>query len=179
MKSLIQIALPTGHVYEVPVAVVASSRAKTMLELHADEFSTIEAAMEDTVELFNDDMGQVRDWALNQMNWTDIEPVARMIRFSPPAIDLQAGEWTYHDHHALTGELDGATVMKSPVELVATVMAESQQLCNVTVLNGPDGEPFGAVAVITGAKPIVEAYLTTLRFTGEQIMAGATQPTVQ
>ena len=179
MKAFIQIALAAGQVYEIPVAAVASSRAQAMLELHADEFPTIVEAMGDTVELFNDDMGQVRDWALNNMNWNDLEPVARLVRFTPPDLDLQAGEWTYHDHRAITGELDGATVMKSPVELVATVMMESQQLCNVTVLNGADGEPFGAVAVIIGSKQIVGAYLNTLKFTGDQITSGMPAATVQ
>jgi len=179
MKSFFQIALASGQTYELPVAAVASSRAQAMLDLHPDEFDTIVEAMADTVELFKDDLGQVRDWALNNMQWTDLEPVARLIRFAPPELDMQAGEWSYHDHRALTGELDGATVMKSPVELVATVMAESEQLCNVTVLNSVDGEPFGAVAVIMGGKQIVTAYLNTLRFTGDQIMAGVQAPTVQ
>ena len=99
-------------------------------------------------------------------------PVARLVRFTPPDIDLQHGEWSYHDHRAISGELDGASIMKAPIEMVVTTMVEASQLCNITVLNGENGSPFGAVAVIIGAPPVIGAFVSTLQYTSEQLTKG-------
>ena len=171
MKQFIQISQPSGHVYEIPVAVVAADRAKCMLELHPDEFATIEAAMADTSELFKDDARDIQDWCQNNMNWSDLEQHSRLIRFTPPDTAWHVGEWSYQDYRALVGELDGAAIMKSPVEFVATVMAEARQLCNVTVLNDQEGQPFGAIVIVVGAPPVIGAYITALQITGDQITA--------
>lgn len=173
MKQYIQLSQTSGHVYEIPVAAVAENRAKTMQELHPDEFANIEAAMADTVELFKDSLYDIKDWASNNMNWSDLEPHARLIRFTPPETQFHEGEWTYHDHRAITGEMDGASIMQSPLEATVATMIEAQQLCNVTVLNAEDGKPFGAVAVIVGPPQVVSAYINTLKFTGDQLTAGA------
>jgi hypothetical protein len=171
MKSFFQINSPTGHVYELPVSVVAEHRANTMLELHSDEFATLEEAMADTSELFKDDLFSIKDWCQNNMNWSDLEQHSRLIRFTPPDTAWPEGEWTYHGYRAVVGELDGAAIMKSPVEFVATVMAEAQQLCNVTVLNDQAGNPFGAIVVIVGAPPVIGAYIKALQITGDHITA--------
>lgn len=176
MKTFIQLAAASGHTFEIPVAVVANHRAATMLKLHPDEFDTLESAMVDTIELFKDSLYDIKDWATNNMNWTDIEPNARLIRFTPPEFDfVNDGEWTFHEHRAITGELDAATVMQSPVELVVTTMAEASQICGITVLNNADGEAFGAIAVITGGPGVVSAFIAALSHTVEQIAPGATQ----
>lgn len=172
MKQYIQLAQTSGRVYEIPVSAVAENRAKVMLELHPDEFANIDAAMADTVELFKDNLYDIRDWASNNMNWPDLEQHARLIRFTPPESQFHEGEWTYHDHPAIIGELDGQSIMESPLEALAAVMMESRQICNVTVLNAKDGQPFGAIAVILGPPNVVAAYITTLQFTGDQITAG-------
>lgn len=180
MKSFIQIAFQTGHVYELPIAVVATNRATAMLALHPDEFKTMEESMADTVELFKDSLYDISDWARNNMNWSDIEPHASLIRYTAPEIDyVNGGEWSYHDYRAITAELDGGQIMKMPLEATAVMMMEAQQLCNVTVLNAQDGQPFGAVAVIIGAPAVIGAYLNTLKFTGDQLTAGAPKPFVQ
>ncbi len=64
--------------------------------------------------------------------------------------------------------------MKSPIELVVTTMVEASQLCNITVLNGDNGAPFGAVVVIIGAPPVIGAFVSTLQYTSEQLTNGAT-----
>lgn len=173
MKAFLHITTPAGHVYELPTEPIAQHRAKAMLELHKDEFADIEAALADTRELF-DDSYQIKDWASNNMNWSDLSDAARLIRYTPPGDgDLWFnGEFSYHDHQAMMGELDGATLMKQPVELVLNTMALSQQLCNVTVLNGPDGAPYAALALIIGNQPIIGSYVTALQFVGNQITGG-------
>lgn len=174
MKAFFQITQPTGHVYEIPVAVVAENRAKTMLGLHPDEFTTIESAMEDTTALFNEDAREIKDWASNNMNWPDLERHAKLIRFTPPENQWFEGEWSYHDHKAIMGELNGDAVMKSPVEFVATTMIESAQLCNVTILNSETGKPFGGVAVFIGSPQVVDSYIATLTHTTNHLTGGAT-----
>ena len=171
MKSIVHITLATGHVFELPLAAIAANRAAVMLELHKDEFSDMEAAMGDTVELFNDDLWNAKDWACNNMNWSDLEPHARLVRFTPPKIDIHEGEWTYHDHPALVGELDAETILQSPVEFVVTTMAASKQLCNVTVLNAQDGKPFGLIALMYGTPEVISTYLSGLQTIGNALTA--------
>jgi len=176
MKTFIQIAIPSGHVYEIPVAAVANNRAAYYHASHSDEFPTLESAMEDTIEVFKDDLYNIKDWASGNMNWEDLEPHARLIRFTPADTPWHEGEWTYHDHRAMVGELDGAMIMQSPVEFVAQTMMESHQLCNVTVLNTQDGSPFGAVVVIMGTSQVVDAFIATIKYTAEQITGGYLPP---
>jgi hypothetical protein len=178
MKAYTQIALPTGHFYELPTEVIAQHRAAAMQKLHPDEFATLDAALEDSRGLFAESHPDIRDWALNQMNQDEVLAHARLVRFTPPKQYLHEGEWSYSDMPAMSGEIDGANIMQHTVESVLSVMAVSQQLCNVTVLNGPDGKPHAAIALMIGNEKIIGAYLTALSFVGEQITGGATAPAV-
>lgn len=167
MKNFIQIAMPTGHVYEIPTSVIANNRANSMLAAHPDEFADLAAALEDTQGLFADDSWNIKEWAANNMNWDELQPHAKLIRFKQDT-DHQwyEGEFTYHDMPALLGELDGATIMHQPVELIMQTMATAGILCNVTVMNGTNGQPCGAFALIVGDAGVVNSYLTALQFTG-------------
>lgn len=172
MKPYIQIALATGHVFEVKTDVIAKNRAAVMLAYHPDEFKNLDEALVDTVELF-DDADEIRDWALNNMNPPDYIGSARLVRFIAPEQDFNTSEWSYHDQAALMGELDGEQILRQPVEAVLSVLAASGQLCNVTVLNGEDGKPFGMMAVVIGNEPIVGAFISTLQYTAGQLSNGA------
>lgn len=178
MKPFTQIAFPTGHVFEIPTQVIADSRAKIMQQMHPDEFPTAESAMEDTVGLFTDSDYDIQDWARNNMNWSDLEPLARLIRYQPQALDhVNDCEWSHHDVRAMVGELDGETIMRQPVEMVLNTMALSQQLCNVTVLNGPDGTPYAAMALIIGDKNVIGAYVQAMQIVGNSL-TGQQQPSI-
>lgn len=173
MKPFVQIAFPTGHVFEIPTAVIANDRAKSMQQRHPDEFPNLEAALEDTTELFKDSSYDVQDWARNNMNWSELEPQARLIRYAPAALDhINGCEWSLHDARAMVGELDGETIMRQPVEMVLNVMVLSQQLCNVTVLNGPDGKPYAAMALIIGTEPVIGTYLQAMQIVGNSLTGG-------
>lgn len=175
----VHIHQPNGCVFEIPVEVIAANRAAYYHDKFKEsEFPTLESAREDTDGLFADDAYEIKDWAANNMNWDELQQHARLVRFTPPDMQWQDGEWTYHEHRSITGELDADTVMKVPLELVATTMIEAQQLCNVTVLNAQDGKPFGAVAVVIGSPEVVQAYLTTLGFTTQQLTQGQPAPAV-
>ena len=167
MKPFIQISMPNGMVFEIPTQVIADHRTACMQEAHPEEFHTLEAASEDTRELFTEDSWHIKDWAANNMNWDELQPHAKLIRFKQDT-DHQwyEGEFTYHDMPALLGELDGATIMHQPVELIMQTMATASILCNVTVLNGANGQPCGAFALIVGDAGVVNSYLTALQFTG-------------
>lgn len=176
MKPFTQISLPTGHMYEVPTDVIAQHRAAVMLNSHPEEFPTLESALEDSRGLFKDSDYDIRDWALNNMNQDEVLAHARLVRFTPPEQSLNDGEWTHSDTPAISGEIDGSTIMQQTVESVLSLMAASQQLCNVTVLNNEDGKPHAAMALIIGNEHIIGSYLTALQFVGNQI-TGSTAPT--
>lgn len=169
MKKFIQITLNTGHVYEIPTGAIVENRAAYYHANKPEEFPTLDDAKDDTVGLF-DDATQIADWAANNMNWDELLPNAKLIRFKPPAEQpWHEGEMSFHDTPALMGELDGTTIMKQPVELVMHTMAMTGQLCNVTILNGPDGAPYGAFAMIIGNAPVINSYITALQFTGDML----------
>jgi hypothetical protein len=172
MKPFIQIAFPSGHLYEIATDVVALDRAKTMQGLHGDEFPTLDSALEDTNDLFKEDANEIQDWARNNMNWSELAPQARLIRFAPPEVDhVNDCEWSYHDMPGMLGELDGDTIMRQPIEMVLNTMALSQQLCNVTVLNGEDGKPYAALALIIGNEHVVGTYLQAMQLIGNSLTA--------
>lgn len=173
MKKFLQITLGNGHVYEVPTSVIADNRATAMLALHPGEFATLSDAKEDTTALFAEDSFQIEDWAKNQMNWGEIVPHAKLIRVLPRTSDWPNVEVTYHDHQALLSELDGDVIMSQPVELIMHTMATNGQLCNVTVLNGEDGKPYAAMALMFGGEAVINSYLTGLQFVGNQLTQAA------
>lgn len=174
MKPFFQITLATGHVYEVPAAVIAENRAKVMLELRTDEFKTIEEAMTDTVEMF-DDAYEVVDWAKSNMNPEDYLPKARLIRFNQPERDFTNAEWSAADSAAMMGEMEAGQIMSSPVDYVLSVMSASGQACNVTVMSDHQTrEPFAAVAVILGCEKIIGSYVETLQMVTQVL---ASKPT--
>lgn len=178
MKPFTQIAFTSGPVFEIPTDVIAKNRAATMREMHADEFPTESDAMRDTVEYFTDDNAMIEDWARNNMNWsTDLEPSARLIRFTPPALDhVNDAEWSHNDMPGMVGELDAETIMRQPVEMVLSTMAVSQQLCNVTELNSPEGTPHAAMALIIGNANIIGAYVQAMQMVGDAITSGDAKP---
>ena len=71
LGKLLAITLPDGSVWGVPVEIIARNRAKD----YAGEFNgDVEFSMrEDTVPLFQDEDSEIRDWASNNMNWSDVE----------------------------------------------------------------------------------------------------------
>lgn len=171
MKPFIQISLPTGHVYEITTAVIAQHRAKFYFDISEEgEFPTLEASLADTIEVF-DDASEIRNWAMIHMDMNQLAATSRLVRFTAPSHDWQAADWSYHDHNAMMGELEADHIMSSPVEAVLSTMAASNQLCNVTVLNGDDSKPYAAMALIIGNEPIICTFVAALQFAGEHVSA--------
>lgn len=171
MKPFIQIALSTGHVFEIKTDVIARDRAAAMLANHPDEFANLDEAMVDTVELF-DDAYEIRDWALNNMNPDEYIVGARLVRFVAPEQNFDSADWSFHDAPTIVGELDGEQILRQPVEFVLSTMATAQQMVNVTVLHDQD-RPFGAMVLLLGDKPVLDGFITALQFTANHIANGA------
>lgn len=92
----LEVTMPDGSVYGVPVVLIARNRA----EIYKSDFGEdIERSMsEDTMPLFAESEYAIKDWAANNMNWSDVEASAKLLS-SPEkltAADMQ-GAWVNGD----------------------------------------------------------------------------------
>jgi hypothetical protein len=85
MKPFIQLAFPSGHVFEVPSSVVADDR--TAYYAVSQPERTREQHAAETASLFTSEF-EVVDWLMFNMNWADLEPHAKLIDYRAP--DLRA-----------------------------------------------------------------------------------------
>lgn len=86
-KTTLEIEMPDGSVWGVPVSVIARSRA----EHYAKEFDgDVEKSLaEDTLPMFASEDGdyEIKDWASGNMNWSDVEKHATRLRGPKPMTD--------------------------------------------------------------------------------------------
>lgn len=82
MHKLMTVKLPDGSVWGVPVEMIARNRAAH----YAHEFGgDVERSLaEDTMPLFEFDAYEIKDWAANQMNWSDFNGHQIKLRNAPP-----------------------------------------------------------------------------------------------
>jgi hypothetical protein len=80
MPKELHVTMPDTSVWAVPVDIIARNRA----EFYAEEFGgDVEKSLnEDTNPLFEEDHYAIRDWAGNNMNWSDVSEHAKQV--SPP-----------------------------------------------------------------------------------------------
>lgn len=83
---MLTIKMPDGSKWGVPVEVIARNRAAH----YAKEFDgDIERSLvEDTMPLFDESSFEIKVWASNNMDWSDVEAQAQM---------LQAAETDYQE----------------------------------------------------------------------------------
>lgn len=83
---MLTIEMPDGSKWGVPMEVIARNRAAH----YAHEFDgDVERSMaEDTMPLFESDDYEVKDWAANNMNWSDVAAQAKKLQ-DAPAPDFQ------------------------------------------------------------------------------------------
>lgn len=81
------VAMRDGSVWAVPVSVIAFDRAKH----YASEFGgDVERSMkEDTEPLFDDDEYESQDWAVNNMNWSDVAHAAYELHPAQPLTESE------------------------------------------------------------------------------------------
>lgn len=73
----LHITMPDSSVWAVPVQLIATNRA----EYYAKEFGgDIQRSLaEDTLPLFRAADYEIKDWAANNMNWSDVQHAARCV----------------------------------------------------------------------------------------------------
>lgn len=173
MKPYLQIALPTGHVYEVNTAAVAQHHADAIMAEPSG--LTAEQALEQATARFSNP-GEIRNYVLAQMNIDELMATSRLVRFVPPVQDFTADavSWTTHDAPAIIGELSAVDIMRQPIEAVLNTMADSMQSANVTVLNHGTAV-FGAIGVFLGNENTVAKYIQAIQFT-TNLLTNPSQP---
>jgi hypothetical protein len=81
MNQVMTIEMRDGSVWAVPVSIIAEDRAR----YYASEFDGDwkRSLAEDTDPLFRDSEYEIKDWAVGNMNWSDVAHAAYLLR--PPA----------------------------------------------------------------------------------------------
>lgn len=161
MKQFIRVLLPTGHLYEIPAQAIAENRAAYYHQAMADEFPTLDAALQDSIALFEDNT-EIREWALNNMNVEELMKPARLVRYTQPEQDFAGGDWSFEDAGAIIPQLESQSMLAMPLEMALAAMAAHRNLCQVLTINSADGQPQAAVVVIQGGPAIVGTYVGAL-----------------
>lgn len=78
--ALYVVTMPDGSRWAVPVDVIAINRADYYKHEFGDDLQR--SLDEDTWPLFAEDDYEIKDWAANNMDWSDVEGIAVMIE--PP-----------------------------------------------------------------------------------------------
>jgi hypothetical protein len=94
---LLTVTMPDGSEWGVPVDMIARNRAAH----YAHEFDgDIERSLEeDTLPLFADSEYEIKDWAVNNMNWSDFD--GHQVKVSDaPVPDFQEA-WLSGDLHII------------------------------------------------------------------------------
>lgn len=76
-KSLI-VDMPDGLAYAIPVELIARNRAQYYADKEYDG-DIAESLRNDTIPLFEEDPYNIRDWAANNMNWSEVKSSAVLL----------------------------------------------------------------------------------------------------
>ena len=84
----LEIEMPDGSTWAIPVSVVAIDRATYYVK--EGEYKTLQESLDDdTLPLFIDNEYDIHDWAANNMNWSDVK--RRAVKIKDPDVDYQDG----------------------------------------------------------------------------------------
>lgn len=90
------INMPDGLTYAVPVELVARNRAEYYA--HKEYGGDIAKSLtEDTLPLFIDDNREILDWAINNMNWSEVEQDAIVVERKTSKDESQE-HWVNGEH---------------------------------------------------------------------------------
>lgn len=83
-KKTLQVKMSDNTVWNIPVYEIVMNRAKYYTSKKTDKNSPeyheiLEDKALSTVELFNSDEYEIEDWAVNNMNWSDLEPYVKLV----------------------------------------------------------------------------------------------------
>ena len=174
MKPFINVKFTSGHVYEVPTEAVAADYASHLLKTLPEQYPTLDDALKEARENFADDH-EVKEWALNNMNWEDLAPHARAIRFEPAAKDWGEADLFMSTEPAKIPSLNGSTsLLDMTVEMALASICQSKDVCHVSLI-GDGGRPALALAVIQGGETVVNFYVGGLQSLTDALSAAAAQ----
>ena len=86
MKKILTLTMPDGSVWGVPVDIIALNRAAYYAKDY--DFDINRSLTEDTNPFFNADEYEIKDWAANNMNWSDFDGYQFKIESATP-LDFQ------------------------------------------------------------------------------------------
>jgi hypothetical protein len=81
--AVMRVTMPDGSKWDVPAQTIADSRDDNYRDEEEDTIGFIRNGSLDDYEL--------TDWAANNLNWSDVEAVARRVEEKAPAVDFQEG----------------------------------------------------------------------------------------
>ena len=79
--AMMRVAFPNGEQWEFPAQLVADSRDASYADEEEDSIGFIRAGSLDAFDL--------RDWAVNNMNWSDVAVHAKKVQDPPPIRDFE------------------------------------------------------------------------------------------
>ncbi|MNM07333.1 hypothetical protein D3C81_173750 [compost metagenome] len=98
MSQYLRVTMPNGMKFDVPTGLIAANRAEYYAKADSGAVSGPEYDKEYAAEYeyaLNDE-SELKDWAANNMDWSDVEHHARFVWPQPEEIDWQDG-WVNGD----------------------------------------------------------------------------------
>ena len=98
MTRYLEVTMPDSSKWIVPVGIIAANRAQHYAREYGGDLNR--SLTEDTLPLFESDDYEVKDWAANNMNWSDVEQTATRVD-RPAPVDYQEG-WVNGDKRVIS-----------------------------------------------------------------------------
>lgn len=94
MTKQLRIVFSNGQIYEIPALLIASSRATYYAGVDCGKDKTLkfEDVFKKELKYSIEDDGELLDWASNNMNWSDVEAMAKLVGDQDRVVDYQ-DEW--------------------------------------------------------------------------------------
>lgn len=166
MKRFILIRFPETT-YQVMTDTVVQHRAAYMHEHVTNEYPTLDDAVAGTTKLFEDE-NEIRDWAVNNMDWNDLASGA-MILSTTPDRDFFGAAWSYSDAPSIPDTLNDGVIDDVPVGLILSNMIAKGGMCNVMLMGDN-----AAFVTILADQSVIGAYVSAL----EQLTEAVAKPHV-
>lgn len=162
MKPFTLFTFPSGLTFQVPTQVIANNRAQNYAAEFGDDLQR--SLAEDTVPLFTEDEYNVQDWALSNMNWSDLAPFARLVECSTTAPDedqFMQALVTLSATATVPKIPNDGTLLLKPTELLIYDMANEGLTAKVLFIEtGPAPSDYKiAFNMVQGPKQIVDGYI--------------------
>lgn len=163
MKPFIQITFSSGHVFEVPTAVVAENR--TAYYAMVEPGRTRQQHEAETAIFFESD-SYLFDWMRGNMNWDEIEKHAMLVAYKPvnfkaawPDAELQT-EFTAAKPDLMSL---GPRAIDAPIELAVAQTASEGANCLIFAMHGDSADAITIAAVtVQGTPEVVHAYIAVI-----------------